>query len=434
MKRRQYAKKKVVRRRKVAPKKSYAGAAFRQRVSGSGQYFAKPPSKSDWSAPLTGAALGGALGSMIAPGIGTVIGSSLGTLGGGLFRAVTGHGDYTIQENSLVKNKPIMFEGPQYVRVIHREMIGPISSTSAFSNTSYALNPGLWQTFPWLSAIADQFEQYRFNGMIWEFESTSADALNSTNTALGQVILATDYDAADAPYTNQQQMLGSMFSNSGKPSNSLLHAIECAPEMTPMKWYYVRSSSVPSSADVRMYDLGTFQIATYGSQAAATIGNLWVSYDVTFQKKQMNNILGLNLRSDKFILVAPSVGSSAWFGTSRSASPSNNLGCEVDADSITFPQNISGGLYFISYSVRGASTSVVNPALTLSNCAIQGVFDNDTSSSLTNTSTTTTVYIRNLVIEITGNGASITAAGGTLPSSATYGDLFILQINGNMVS
>ena len=35
------------------------------------------------------------------------------------------------------------------------------------------------------------FQQYRLDGMIFQFKSMSADALNSTNTALGQVIMAT---------------------------------------------------------------------------------------------------------------------------------------------------------------------------------------------------------------------------------------------------
>lgn len=381
-----------------------------------------------------GSALGGAIGTAVAPGVGTAIGIPLGGALGYAADKVFGWGDYKIEQNTFVhKGQPPVFYGPQYVRIRHREYIGDISSSINFTNTVYPINPSNATTFPWLSAVAEQFEQYRFSGLLFEFISTSADALNSTNTALGAVILATDYDAEDAPYVNQQQMLSATYANSGRPSANILHAVECAPDSLVTQWLYTRSSTVlNSSADARLYELGNFQVATHGSQAVATIGQLWVTYDVVFQKKQMNNVLGLALKSDKFIMNAPTT--SAYFGTNylgNTGVPGSSLGCTLTASQIIFPPLLSTGVYLIVYSVNGASTAITVPSVTPSGATVMQVWNNDSQlqSGSQNSITTSRLVLINIV-KITDQGAVISYSGGTLPTSPTYGDLVITQLNG----
>jgi hypothetical protein len=41
------------------------------------------------------------------------------------------------------------------------------------------------------------------HGLVFEYKSMSADALNSVNTALGQVIMSVQYDAANLPFVNK---------------------------------------------------------------------------------------------------------------------------------------------------------------------------------------------------------------------------------------
>lgn len=64
------------------------------------------------------------------------------------------------------------------------------SSAGVFNGLVYKINPGNPETFPWLSSIASNFEAYRIEGLVFEYKTMSADALNSTNTALGQIILS----------------------------------------------------------------------------------------------------------------------------------------------------------------------------------------------------------------------------------------------------
>jgi hypothetical protein len=141
-----------------------------------------------------------------------------------------------------------------------------------------------------LATIANNFEQYRLNGCVFEFVSTSANALNSTNTALGKLIMATEYNVLNPPFADAPSMLATEFSNYGKPAQNLMHAIECAPGKVPNELYYVRATP-PSSGDLRLFDLGNFQIATSGMQAAANVGGLWVTYDVTLCKPILSRVM-----------------------------------------------------------------------------------------------------------------------------------------------
>lgn len=229
--------------------------------------------------------LGHSVGQVISPGIGGVVGRGLGRGLGWVYNRLSGRGDYKITVNSLVNPMaPVPSFGDDSIRVKHREYLGDVFGSTAFATNKYPINPGLAITFPWLSTIASNFEQYRMNGLVFEFVSTSATALNSTNTALGKVILATEYNAANPLFPDTIAMLATKFSNYGMPAANMSHAIECAPSQTPTELLYVRTGAPIAGADIRLYDLGFTQFATEGMQASANIGGLWVSYDVTFCK------------------------------------------------------------------------------------------------------------------------------------------------------
>src|SRR5437868_8025472 len=99
---------------------------------------------------------------------------------------VSGIGDCKITHNSLYNDPLRIYSiGDIGVRICHREYIQNVITGTAntFNLQSFPLNPGLPQVFPWLSKIAIGFEQYKINGMIWEFRSTSANAFKSNNNA-----------------------------------------------------------------------------------------------------------------------------------------------------------------------------------------------------------------------------------------------------------
>lgn len=444
--------------------KKLARAKGRAKVSGRGAYRigrsyvrgrgAYNIPKNLLSATNIGSVLGGAggaaIGTMLAPGIGTKmgygLGSELGRGAGKLFKDLTGWGDYTVKANSLLfPDHVVPSFGDDSIRVRKREFIADVNASTAFSNNVFPVNPGLSEVFPWLSSIANNFEQYRFNGLIFQFVSTSSDAIASTtDLGLGQVILASDYNAVDPAFVNAPQMLSSMFSNSGKPSENIMHAIECAPTDQAQKLYYVRSGDVPAHSDLRLYDLCTFQLATQNMPAVYSgMGQLWVSYDVTFCKSVQNNQLGFDINTDKY-QISGAVGGTP-LGTSQTLVAGSNLGTTISQPVgggpgiLYFPAPLASGYYLIVFAVVGpnASTMMVEFSTNQTNCTLQQVWQGDSATNWSDTGMSAgAATLKNIwfaIVRIDDRDASIQInADGTFPGSSTSADLLITQVNGEL--
>jgi len=213
---------------------------------------------------------------------------------GNFISKVTGHGDYTVQQNSFCTSPnmvPSFSNGGDDITITHTEYITDVDSSVAFQHHSWDINPMNRSLFPWLSGIALNYEMYKFEGLLFQFKSTSADALNSTNTALGTVILTTQYDLAKPPFANKTECENYEFCTSTKPSDSALHPVECKPSSEPFKWRYVEDPSVvpgtQTSIDANLLNYGRFQLSTVGMQAVSNIGELWVTYKVRFTKPRL---------------------------------------------------------------------------------------------------------------------------------------------------
>nr|AQU11727.1 capsid protein [Cruciviridae sp.] len=312
-------------------------------------------------------------GSQIGRGIGSWIHKDLGDLGsaaGGwahsLFKQLTGFGDYKIKKNTIAMGTdPPTFGGVgRGTNVRHREFLGDVYTSStpgSFSEQSFPINPALPDSFPWLSQTACCFEQYVINGMVYEFKSTSSDALNSTNTALGTVIMATQYNVLLPLFTSKGQMENHEYATSAKPSVNLLHPLECDTSMTPTRCFYTRQGSI-ATGDLRLYDMGTFQIATTGFQApSVNIGELWCTYDVTFLKAQIksNGSQGGPF-ADHFILPAATISPASPLSIGSVLQPGSNNGCTINAGGtvLTFPQSEFDCSYMLYYAVYGTAATI----------------------------------------------------------------------------
>jgi len=151
---------------------------------------------------LGGGVLGGYLGN-------ASLGKAAGTALGAMVSKWLGQGDYVVTSNSLVNrfrtsgDIPNMHRNGQSVVVRHREYITDVTSAENFTvDLTVPLNPGLASSFPWLSTIAQQYQEYTWKGVIFEYVSTSGDVVASSNTALGTVMMATL--PLHQPYFHQQ--------------------------------------------------------------------------------------------------------------------------------------------------------------------------------------------------------------------------------------
>jgi hypothetical protein len=377
--------------------------------------------------------LGSAAGALFGPAGGPV-GSLIGQGAGMAFRAVTGHGDYKVIENTLVKAAPIPSFGAHEIRVQNKEFIGDIVSSKDFKvQASIDINPALPGSFPWLSNISRCFEQYHMNGMIFSFVSTCATAIGSVSTALGTVIQATDYDAANPAYISKVEMLAAEFSNAGKPSEDMMHPIECATSRTPTMLLYTRTGAVPPRQDQRLFDLGRYQLATSGMQTVGdTIGELWVTYDVTLCKPI-------------FATVGTSVPSSHWkvsgllssfFANAELFDPKATQ-VSVDFDPVsnvlTLPHpGIDAPLYkvdFLSQDVKGGLAGPV--VVTPTNCSIPFIWlgPPPTTPIVQVLSGDTTVYTVSFFIQTVPRLNASVKISGYVGTAAASGDVIITQVN-----
>ena len=276
---------------------------------------------------------------------------------------------YNHDQEIPVMSNPGGTDGPVVIR--HKEYIGDIVSTGSAFNLGYkiAINPALPGSFPWLAALANSFTQYRLQGMIFHFKSTSG-AL-STTQALGEIIMAVQYDTAAPEFTNKTQMLNEVFSMSKVPSLDAECPVECDPSQTAnMGLYYTRNDALASGQDYRFYDVGKFYLATMGQAAAGTLGELWVTYQVALYKPQLPEAYNFDNQYTRMYFNA--VDSSHWLGTARTVAY-NGLGVTSTNNAITLPIGSAGDFLFcftwksdfgnFTFPTQGYTNAIVNPNL-----------------------------------------------------------------------
>lgn len=388
-----------------------------QTISGSGKYTIRDAVRDATSG--AGAAAGGLLGAAAGPfgaGIGTSVGAGLGRQLGGL---IVGHGDYTVTKNSISNQGFIVPEGTQIpsfklgdnaTRVHHREycfdLVAP-ASPAGFSNNAYTITPSNQTLFPWLANLASNYQQYKLNGMVFEFRSTSSDI--TAGGALGAVIFASDYNVIDVNFTSKVAMENSQYATSCKPSLSMMHAIECDPKLRPTEYLFTRAvATTTSTFDPRFYDFAKLQIATQGLPSApgTVLGEVWVTYDITLAKP----ILGINLISSLFGSTFPTGGlaPAAPFGTSRTVTNLPNYNITSNAISST-----RAGTAMVVFTAQGSG--ITSATFT----GIGGGTAGGLQQAAPFGSLTTQVFYVTLTFLAPGDGVQFNLAWTTMTSSFT---------------
>jgi len=381
--------------------------------------------------------LGSHIGSMLGAGVQTLLGK------------ITGLGEYKVRSNTLLTggmSPPEIANSSSRGAVVvrHREYINDITASSAFVVNTYPINPGIVSTFPWLAQVAANYEEYIIRGMIFEFKSTSSDAILAAGgtQALGTVIMATQYDVYNPTFIDKVSMENYQFANSSKPSESFLHAIECQPKQTPVDELFVRTSlGVVTGADKRLYDFGSFNIATQGQQAnAGILGELWCTYEIELYKPKNVGSVGYELLTDHYELdlitnVSP-LGSASFLAAGNLGTTLNTAGTRI-----FFPPNLTSGTFLISVSWYGTSVTFLAPLFSFA-AGSSGVFlpiwNQDGQTSVSSTGQSGTAQFLNIIARVTSTTGPITqmvivvGTAGNMPLPPTSGDLWITQINGGI--
>jgi len=177
---------------------------------------------------------------------------------------------------------PRITRGQDFTRVQHRELVTNLTGTTAFTvASSLSINPGLSATFPWLSIMANAFEEYRFNSLKVEYFTRTG-----TNIP-GSVIIAPDYDASDGAPASEQIASSYMDSCEDAPWKDIVCTLPSGRLNRADNNRFVRAGALGANQDIKLYDAATVHLCTVDG-TAVNWGKIWLSYDVTFRIPQLN--------------------------------------------------------------------------------------------------------------------------------------------------
>jgi hypothetical protein len=255
-----------------------------------------------------------------------------------------------------MKTKP---NGDAYIK--HREYIADITAATgtptAFGIAPFAINPGQETTFPWLSRIAKNYESYKFDSLVFSYETEAPSSLGGT------LVMTVDYDASDDAPTTKQQAMTYRSAVRSAPWTSCSH-ISLGEDLHKAKTNFVRPGLQPANTDIKTYDIGNLFVISQGvTTASAVLGELYVEYKV-------------NLMTPVYEPAAPPLlgGSFIAGGALTTANPlgtvpvpdAQNIGVTVNALSdITFDYP---GTYLLIATFGG--TGITNMTLTPSSGAV----------------------------------------------------------------
>lgn len=160
----------------------------------------------------------------------------------------------------------------------HRELVTSVSGTVAFTVAqALAINPGMAATFPWLSSQAVGWEKYKFEYLRFCYYTRTGSGV------AGSVLLAPDYDAADAPPGSEA--IASAYSDVAE--DAPWKNIVCELNKKRLKELYIRTGPLAANLDVKTYDSGQLFLCVLDAAAPAAWGKLWVEYKVTLMSPQL---------------------------------------------------------------------------------------------------------------------------------------------------
>lgn len=326
---------------------------------------------------------------------------------------VSGRGAYNIKRNSLWEGQgPPMIEnitnGPVVIR--HREYIGDMTCPTGAPSPydiffQQPINPGNPEMFPWLSQLAPMFQEWEAVGMIFEIKTMSSDY--TSNVSMGTIFAAADYNVQATAPANKQQLENMEYSQSCKPSCSILMPIECSPSKTVATHLYIAPNLDYGNGDPQFYDLAQVFLGSQGlpnsGGAVGTIAELWVSYEIILYKPKIS-IIADSGEEAGFYIANPTVDSP--LGTSTTVPFQGNQSPFITLDrfaqTVYLPpvpnQTYTIDYYLCADTMTGTvpDANIMHFTTTLANCTSTGLtfYPSGGSSPLIayfNSSTDTTV-------------------------------------------
>lgn len=399
-----------------------------------------------------------------APDYGSRLG---GVLGEGLhsLAEVFGFGEYDIRSNSLMSAIQMGTDPPtvrnirkgEAVVVAHREYLGdlvtpsfPTGTSSPFTISEYAINPGNSSLFPWLATTAANFQEWEPLGIIVELKTLSSNV--TAGLGMGAMFVSTQYNVSQPPPQNKIYLENTEYASSNKPSASVIHAIECARRNDTLTHLYVAADAQYNGSEPLLYDLGNLYVGSFGIPVPDTaIAEIWITYEIALYKPILSPSFGLT-DSEHFIM--SNVTNAAPFNNLVATSLSTRLVTAAPDNqnlTVTFPNRIARYLLVFNFKMAGGTwASAAYGGLTVlieQDCNNATLWSNTTGNnasgrasfqsigSSTNNDSTIGSLMAGYVIDvpaITSGGSPAITFRCVLPQGvgvSGYGDVFITSMS-----
>jgi hypothetical protein len=375
--------------------------------------------------------IGSTLGNFVAGDIGKRVGSAAGSF----LSKITGMGDYKVNNNTILTagQVPTFSTYGKGLEFSNREFLMDITGTTDFTLIEeFTINPGKPRTFPWASKLAYLFEEYEILGLVFEYKPTSGTAVSSTNTALGTVVMATNYDFLDTNFSSKQQMLAYEYSTSTVVCSPMIHPVECAPGRNVLRRLFIAGdAALPANADPRFYHMGKMELATVGSQSGVTtVGELHVSYHMRLHKPKLDATLGPLGAANHWYMTT--ISGAVPFDPAAVKRLGSNIAASIyDGLTLLLPET---GVFMILYMNTNTSSpgTSFGPTTTGGNITPWVHLDNNATDTFSTAGVPVNAFVHCYIVQVNaaGTGApnKIVYSGttGTLTTPVT--DLFIVRL------
>ena len=331
--------------------------------------------------------------------IGESLGSKVGAfIGGklhGFISKIFGSGDYEVaapsagvQNNSFLANDSTpQFENSHdgAITITFSEYLGYVPVTTDFTVQTFELDVTNKVTFPWLSTIAKNFQQYEFLGVMILVRSNMSPL--TTSATMGTNFGSVRYDVDSLVPTNKVEIMNSLFSANGRASADLVFPVECNPDQTIIWPLKIRQPG-ESHGDEQLYSMGKFDCASEGAPVTAAKGKeVLIMYKVRMLKPRLltgngNPMFGMDLKgtsnTEPFDPIA---------NTARVSQPRvNTIGASVSKGGvITFPYDTEpGSCYLVTWEFPDTGGSPgLTPTLGAYNFTALATFAYNQAASMT---------------------------------------------------
>lgn len=251
--------------------------------------------------------------------------------------------------------------------VKHTDFIAEVIATSTFQVFSYAINPGVAATFPWLANTAPNYETYRFRSLRFHFETDVAA------TVSGYTAFAIEYDNNDSAPTTLPEFM--TINGATKKSSWQEDGISSKPSASFSSGgrdskKFVRIGDFPlAGPDPNLYDAGKFYFVFVVASGVAARGTLHATYEVEFFTPQPRITLPVSSNAGTTVFELKS-DSNAGQATTVNVVPFANV-APVLNDLGLSPMASNGtlsfrdvGVYSLGYNLVGGAAGNAVPYVT----------------------------------------------------------------------